>query len=809
MEEELLKQFINSWQWQKMKDIFINRLHTPHFWIVNKERELISSSDVEKDFCKMIKATPKGRAECEASFINGIEEVRIQRGPCIYSCHAGFLGFSLPLFLNKESILGVIGGCQIVDANLDHHYYSGVANRFSLDESLFLGRIKRAISLTIPNIEAEIEVLSSLAQTTLELLESDKKLKEAEHNIRNIQDFYKLYEESRTLLLTLEPHKLFPLIVELTAKALQAEICSLMLIDKEKNELIIKAAVGLDQRYIAKHSLKVGSGIVGYVAKTGEPLLVKDVTKDSRFHLQHNPSRYYTRSLISAPLKIGDEVLGIINVNNKVSRLPFDENDLKLLSIICGHAAVAIKHTQKTWTKEKEEVHKEIEIHVKEKKEIEKEKEILKEERHAIEEKIKETEEMISIKEELLKARRQLLEEKELHEKEEKALLEEKEKLEKELEALEKERERLLEESREKEKLIKEKEILEREKEELIKEKEELEAQTEELAILYAISREIPLMSEESEILRWVLDKIQTFYNYHAASFLFKDKDRLIGYIKTICYVNDACMRDIRERIEQKWRELTLPTSPPQVTYTTDEGEAKSLYWVGLEKFQSYLLSPLVYKGENVGILSINSFNENAFSPLQRRVFTIISHQLSLTLEKVKLFQRVKELAERDELTGVFNYRYFEDFLTREFHFASQFKRPLSLIMADFDHLKRFNDTYGHQEGNRLIVTIGDIIKRTVNNRGVIARFGGDEFAIILSETERNPAYNLAEEIRSNIASSVLIVNGKKEKLSASFGVATFPEVGINSEKDLLAKADAALYQAKQQGRNKVVLYMP
>ncbi|MEK7273934.1 MAG: GGDEF domain-containing protein [Candidatus Desantisbacteria bacterium] len=166
-------------------------------------------------------------------------------------------------------------------------------------------------------------------------------------------------------------------------------------------------------------------------------------------------------------------------------------------------------------------------------------------------------------------------------------------------------------------------------------------------------------------------------------------------------------------------------------------------------------------------------------------------------------------MAEKDELTKMYNYRYLEDFMVREFSFSVQYQSPLTFLMLDFDRLKFVNDTFGHAEGNRLIVTIADIIKETVANKGTVARFGGDEFAVVLPETDQNTGFNLADLIRSNIYSAPYQISGKPHQLSASLGTATYPNPGISTEKELLAKADKALYDAKQQGRNKVVMYMP
>jgi diguanylate cyclase (GGDEF)-like protein len=311
------------------------------------------------------------------------------------------------------------------------------------------------------------------------------------------------------------------------------------------------------------------------------------------------------------------------------------------------------------------------------------------------------------------------------------------------------------------------------------------------------------------EILGWVLDKIQPFFNYHAGTYLVIDDHRLISEIKQVCYINKECLQNVKDTVEKKWAELS-PQEKRKIIYHTDEGTSAELFWVGVEKFQSQLISNLHHRDEIIGLLVLSSFNEEAFTPLQRRLLTIIANQVSETLEKVKLFAKIRELAERDELTKVYNYRYFEDYLEKEFAFAKQYNKQISITMLDFDRLKYVNDTYGHQAGNLLIKTISDIIKETVGDKGILARFGGDEFTVVFSETDQNTAFTIAESIRANINKTNLeFVKGTSHQLSASLGVATYPNPGIETEKDLLAKADKALYEAKQRGRNKVVTYTP
>ncbi len=808
---DILEQFVNTRGWSIIRSVLLERIGVTSFWIATTEGQLVFNEEQDHLYCRAIKATKSGGIECGQVFKDCLSQATEQKTPTVFSCPSGFLGFYCPILIDNI-VIGVLGGCEMIDQRIESAHYVSLVEKFGiLDKNTFISSFERGHRISVAMLEQDIELIALICQLAMETKIKHQELTEKTEEVHTLAEFYKLFEESRMLILTLEPEKLYNLIVNLTAKAMKAELCSLMIIDPLTQEMSIKAAIGMDDAVVKRTKLPVGRGVVGFVAKSGEPLLVKDVTNDSRFSIQQNSPRYYTKSLISAPLKIGNEILGVINVNNKATRQPFNEGDIKLLSIVCGHAAIAIKNSKAMFSEEKERMSIEISQHASQLEETEDEKKKLLDEKEVIEAKVKDTEEMIRIKEELIQSKEALLREKQaaatsLAEKEK--LQRELDELEQEKEALEQEKEVLLEEVKGKEVLIKEKEVLEKKTEELIKEKEELEAQTEELGILYSISREIPLMSLPQEILFWVLERIQQFFNYHAGSYLYFDNDRLVSQIKQACFVNDNCLNHIKKQLEVAWIE-TNPDKIKKVAYSTEEGDAGNLYWIGVEKFQSFLIAPLNYRGEIIGFLNINNFNKDAFTPLQRRLLTIVANQVSVTLEKVRLFAKVKEMAEKDELTKMYNYRYLEDFMVREFSFAVQYQSPLTFLMLDFDRLKFVNDTFGHAEGNRLIVTIADIIKETVGNKGTVARFGGDEFAVVLPETDQNTGFNLADKIRSNIYDAPYQISGKPHQLSASLGTATYPNPGISTEKELLAKADKALYDAKQQGRNKVVMYMP
>jgi diguanylate cyclase (GGDEF)-like protein len=168
--------------------------------------------------------------------------------------------------------------------------------------------------------------------------------------------------------------------------------------------------------------------------------------------------------------------------------------------------------------------------------------------------------------------------------------------------------------------------------------------------------------------------------------------------------------------------------------------------------------------------------------------------------------QRAKLLSETDDLTGLFNTRGFAIAANRLFGQALRYDRPASVLMIDSDNLKRVNDAYGHDAGNRLLRQLASAIQAELRSSDVPARYGGDEFIVLLPETPPKGAMDVAERIRSAISGTALALEGRSIDASVSVGVACFPDDGRSLDA-LAARADRALLQAKQRGRNCEVRY--
>jgi diguanylate cyclase (GGDEF)-like protein len=168
--------------------------------------------------------------------------------------------------------------------------------------------------------------------------------------------------------------------------------------------------------------------------------------------------------------------------------------------------------------------------------------------------------------------------------------------------------------------------------------------------------------------------------------------------------------------------------------------------------------------------------------------------------------QRAKLLSETDDLTGLFNTRGFAIAANRLFGQALRYDRPASVLMIDSDNLKRVNDAYGHDAGNRLLRQLANAIQAELRASDVPARYGGDEFIVLLPETPPKGAADVAERIRAAINSRPLAIDGQQIQTTVSIGIACYPEDGRTLDA-LAARADRAMYQAKQEGRNRVVRY--
>ena len=167
------------------------------------------------------------------------------------------------------------------------------------------------------------------------------------------------------------------------------------------------------------------------------------------------------------------------------------------------------------------------------------------------------------------------------------------------------------------------------------------------------------------------------------------------------------------------------------------------------------------------------------------------------------------EAALRDGLTGVFNRRYFEERLRSEYAFADRHGTTLALLFLDLDHFKNVNDSLGHLAGDAVLKQFAQLVASSIRTEDVLCRYGGEEFAVLCRETDLMRASVLGERVRHAVSTHAFSFEGKPVQITVSIGIAAVPDETIRSAEGLLAAADGALYQAKERGRNCVVMRPP
>jgi len=211
------------------------------------------------------------------------------------------------------------------------------------------------------------------------------------------------------------------------------------------------------------------------------------------------------------------------------------------------------------------------------------------------------------------------------------------------------------------------------------------------------------------------------------------------------------------------------------------------------------LCIPLALGNKVVGVLSLAK-TQGSFLEEEINFLKIITTQIAQSIENATLYK----LAVSDDLTGLFIYRYFKSRLAEEIERAKRYKNALSLIILDIDYFKKVNDTYGHLAGNKVLQKLAGIIEENIRLSDIACRQGGEEFAIILPNTNLAGAKILAERLRSTVEKEKINYNGNLINFTISVGC-NFYEENL-SEEDFIKQTDELLYKAKNQGRNCVVV---
>lgn len=307
-------------------------------------------------------------------------------------------------------------------------------------------------------------------------------------------------------------------------------------------------------------------------------------------------------------------------------------------------------------------------------------------------------------------------------------------------------------------------------------------------------------------------------YLYSVLFQIYPDKD---GAVLKVRIASDVKYFNIEDLLGNNLTNLSIPYSsvdnplvqtiksqePQKIASFKDifKGSNVRLEKQQLDRLESIFIDraitvlPLTVNGRPFGCLLAVSLKKD-ITDAEKNYLKLFASQTELSVSMTGLLEQVKEQAITDPLTGLFNRRHFDERLSTEMKKALRTKRPFTIVSLDLDHLKQINDTYGHSAGDAAIATIGKILLQNVREIDIPARFGGEEFAVIMPEVDSDGGVIAAERIRAVIASRYVEGIGN---ITASVGVATFLK-HANTQGELLELVDQAMYRAKKNGRNRV-----
>lgn len=308
-----------------------------------------------------------------------------------------------------------------------------------------------------------------------------------------------------------------------------------------------------------------------------------------------------------------------------------------------------------------------------------------------------------------------------------------------------------------------------------------------------------------NQLLSLIMKSIKGVMEAEASSTLLLDAEKNDLYFSSVQGGSEK-VKEIRIRADQGIAGHVVQTGKPLIV--NDVAQSKFFLKTVDERTQfktrKIICVPLISRNKTIGVLeALNKLNGKDFDREDEKLFMAFSHQVSVAIENARLYN----MAFYDGLTKVFMRRYFEAWLDQEFARVKRYRTDLSILMFDIDHFKKINDSYGHQAGDVVLQEIAQVVKNNIRAADVLARYGGEEFVICLPETKVSKALYLAERIRHEIEKKEFIYQDKKIPVTISLGVASFRETPEDSVSQFIKDADSALYQSKEEGRNRVTVH--
>jgi len=339
--------------------------------------------------------------------------------------------------------------------------------------------------------------------------------------------------------------------------------------------------------------------------------------------------------------------------------------------------------------------------------------------------------------------------------------------------------------------------------------REEVDQKARELGFYKDVGKALTSSLDLRTILNIVMEKTRELIRAEAWSILLVDEETQELVFQVAKGRKGKQVEKLRLKMGQGIAGWVAQHGKPAIVPDTSKDER---FYRGVDQMtrfhtRSILAVPMVSKDRVIGVLEvINKQGGAPFTQQDLELLLKLVDQAAIAVEHAALYQRVAEQAVTDDLTQLFNLRYLNRTIDMEIERCQRYGSSVSLIFMDLDFFKDINDQYGHLMGSKVLVEVAQLLLKNLRSIDVVARYGGDEFVVVLPQTGVQAARTIAERLRRVLATSTFLRSeGLAVKLTASFGIAAYPDHARNRE-ELLRLADEAMYRVKHETRNRVYI---
>lgn len=339
------------------------------------------------------------------------------------------------------------------------------------------------------------------------------------------------------------------------------------------------------------------------------------------------------------------------------------------------------------------------------------------------------------------------------------------------------------------------------------------------LRVVHEVARALTSNLELNDVLRAIIGKMQEFFGPEGWSLLLVDEDKGELYFALSATENNAGGGKRRIKLGEGIVGYVASTGKPLVIPDVTKNPEWASFAAKHPELHLHSIAclPIRHGGHTLGVLQLHNAKLDQLPDSYTTFLRVLCDYAAIALQNARYVDLIQKLTVTDDCTGLFNSRHLYTLLEQEIEGDSRNRgagpstSQFSLVFFDLDHFKSVNDTNGHLVGSRLLAEIGNLVKRALGPDHAGFRYGGDEFVVLLRGLDKVSATELASELREKLLAETFITGGKENlslKITASFGLATFPEDG-NTLQTIVRSADAMMYVAKHRGRNQLAVAKP